>query len=221
MPTDEPVAGRCGARLTSGTGYCANPAGKNTDHLGHGQCSKHGGSTRNGRKAGARMRAEGMVGALIVEALGVVEEMPGHDQLGQAIRHAGAMALGFRWLLDELPVESEWSFEVRYGGGEGGAPVRWVNVQTSGLIGPDSKGQATLHPYEAAFEKWTKLHAQLLKVAHDIGMEERRQLLAERQVAVIGDALRSLVEGLGHELDDPVVVPIVEKSLRLIASAAA
>jgi hypothetical protein len=52
-------------------------------------------------------------------------------------------------------------------------------------------------------------------------MEERRQLLAERQVAVIGDALRSLVEGLGHELDDPVVVPIVEKSLRLIASAAA
>lgn len=36
---------------------CGNPAGKGTDHLGFGNCSSHGGSTRNGRKHAVSQQA--------------------------------------------------------------------------------------------------------------------------------------------------------------------
>jgi hypothetical protein len=160
------------------------------------------------------------MGELIEEALGDLEGVPGHEQLGQAIMHAGAMALVYRRLLDELPVESEWSFTEARGKGYG-QPVRWVSVTGTGAVGPNSSGELTIHPYEAAFQRWTKLHADLLKTAHSIGMDERRQAFAERQVTAIGDAIVKLVEGLGHELDDPEVVPVVEATLRMISATAA
>lgn len=221
MPDRTPQPGKCGARLTNGTGlYCGNGAGKGTDHYGVGQCYKHGGNTKNAIIHATRVAAENEMGFLIRDALGELDGVPGHEQLGMAIRHAGAMSLVYRRLLDELPVESEWSFLEVQGRGPH-APQRWVTVQETGLLGPDQHGQMQLHPYEAAFGRWTKLHAQLLKTAHDIGMEERRQAFAEAQVRAIGDAIVSMVESLGHQLDDPVVVPIVETTLRSIAGAAA
>jgi hypothetical protein len=62
MATREPIAGNCGAKLTNGSGlYCSNAAGKGTDHVGYGACSKHGGSTRNGQKNGQKLMAKAMV----------------------------------------------------------------------------------------------------------------------------------------------------------------
>lgn len=215
----EPIEGRCNARKTNGTGdLCRKTAGWGTDHTGFGRCVLHTGGTVNGRKHGARLRAQGMVGELIEEALGVVQAMSGVDQLVMAIEHAGAMSLGYRWLLDELPVESEWSFEVNHD--DKGSKQRFVKVTEAGLVGPDAQGQMKLHAYEEGYRHWTKLHAQLLKTAHDMGIEERRQALAETQVAQVGDAIRAIVEGLGRQLDDPEVVPIVERSLRIVAGAA-
>jgi hypothetical protein len=218
----EPISGRCNARRNDGSGLlCRNRAGKGTDHVGFGQCYKHGGATVSGRKNGARLAAEATVGELVVEALGELDGVPGHEQLGMAIMHAGAMALVYRRLLDELPVESEWSFQRVESHGQFSTPQRWVTVSKTGLAGPDQHGQLQLHPYEAAFARWTKLHASLLKTAHDIGMEERRQAFQETQVRTITDALIALVESLGHDLDDPKVVPIVDATLRSIAGAAA
>lgn len=47
----------CGARRKNGK-PCRRPAGWGTGHPGFGQCKLHGGSTRHGEKAGARLIAE-------------------------------------------------------------------------------------------------------------------------------------------------------------------
>jgi len=41
----------CNARKTDGSGYCQQPSGWGTDHLGHGRCKYHGGDSPNGEKA--------------------------------------------------------------------------------------------------------------------------------------------------------------------------
>lgn len=38
----------CGAKLKNGSGYCTQPAGWGTDHVGEGRCKLHGGSTPRG-----------------------------------------------------------------------------------------------------------------------------------------------------------------------------
>lgn len=164
----------------------------------------------------ARTRALGEVGALIAEALGVIETMSGTEQLVAAINHAGAMALSYRWLLDELPVRSEWSWtEVE---GPQGSRTRWVTIDEGGLIGPDAQGNQKLHAYEEGSRYWTTLHGKLLRTAADIGLEERRQRFQEDQVYTITTAIRAIVEGLGRDLDDPMVVPVVETALLAITA---
>lgn len=58
----------CGAKARSTGGVCQRPPGAGTDHLGYGRCSLHGGSTRNGRIHGARLRAEAEAARLGAEA---------------------------------------------------------------------------------------------------------------------------------------------------------
>ena len=182
-------------------------------------CRRHGGARAASRAAGAqrvaRERALGEVGQLIAEALDQTSAMSGVEQLTQAINYAGAMSTAYRWFLDELPVQSDWSF--REHTSDSGSVQRFVTVDTEGLVGPDAQGVQRLHAYEEGFRHWTALHGKLLRSAADIGLEERRQRFAEDQVQAIGAAIRSIVAGLGRELDDPEVVPVVETALRAIA----
>lgn len=185
-------------------------------------CRRHGGAQATARANGARRvareRALGEVGQLIAEALDQTAAMSGVEQLTQAINYAGAMSTAYRWLLDELPVQSEWSYEEHTS--DSGSVQRFVVVTEEGLVGPDAQGVQRLHAYEEGFRHWTALHGKLLKSAADIGLEERRQRFQEDQVASIGTAIRSIVAGLGRELDDPEVVPVVETALRAIAGPA-
>lgn len=185
-------------------------------------CKYHGGAQASARANGARRvareRALGEVGQLIAEALDQTAAMSGVEQLTQAINYAGAMSTAYRWLLDELPVQSEWSYEEHTS--DSGSVQRFVVVTEEGLVGPDAQGVQRLHAYEEGFRHWTALHGKLLKSAADIGLEERRQRFAQEQVAAIGAAIRSIVAGLGRELDDPEVVPVVETALRAIAGPA-
>lgn len=182
-------------------------------------CRAHGGGAPQNRKAAeAKMleeRVMGEVGQLLEEAHLQVAALSGADQLLAAINTAGSMALSYRWLLQQLPMESQWSWEEQHGGQ--GNPVRWVNIATDGLVGPDAKGQMRLHAYEEGLRYWTRLHGELLVKAAALGLEERRQLFEQDQVAKIGNAITALVAGLGRDLDDPAVVPVVETALRMIA----
>ena len=51
-PAAHPSKPRCGAKTRAG-GYCTQPAGWGTDHLGFGSCRIHSGNTPTGRMAGA------------------------------------------------------------------------------------------------------------------------------------------------------------------------
>jgi hypothetical protein len=185
-------------------------------------CDLHGGKSpwalAKVEERRARQMAMDQAGELIAEAMAEVEQLSGIDQLRTAINHAGAMSLAFRWLLDELPTRSRWSWEEV--DGAGGSRHRWVTVQEAGLVGPDAQGVLRMHPYEEGFRRWTELHARLLKSAADIGLDERRQRFAEDQVRAIGALVRHLVNGLGRDLDDPEVVPVVEAALALVAETA-
>lgn len=182
-------------------------------------CQTHGGAAPAARakaeRTMAKERALGEVGKLIAEALQQAEATSKIDQLGAAIDQAYAMWLGYRWLLDQLPVQSKWSFEEHTS--LAGSTQRFVVVETEGLVGPDAQGVQRLHAYEEGMRYWLALHGKLLKSAADIGLEERRQRFAQEQVASIGTAIRTIVQGLGRELDDPQVVPVVEQALRSIA----
>lgn len=208
-PDPERLARRgdpCGSHAMEGQTRCRLHGGKNPDALAKAE------------RTLAKERALGEVGQLIAETLEVAQSTAKIDQLGQAIDHAYAMWLGFRWLLDQLPVESKWSYEEHTS--DTGSVQRFVKVETEGLVGPDAQGVQRLHAYEEGMRYWLALHGKLLKMAADIGLEERRQRFAQEQVASIGAAIRSIVAGLGRELDDPEVVPVVEAALRAIAGPA-
>ncbi len=182
-------------------------------------CDQHGArAPQNIRAAAKRLatqQATHEAGALLAEAELAIEGMSLADQLVQAIQRAGAMALSYRWLLDQLPHEATWRWE-EHRSAEG-APTRWVEVADQGLLGPNARGELQLHAYEEGHRYWTTLHGKLLIEAARLGLDERRQLFAEQQVATMGDAVVELVEGLGMDLADPAVVPVVEAFLRKVA----
>lgn len=186
-------------------------------------CFLHAGISRAKAKAKAHeVRAHaaalGEAGSLIAQALGVVEEQSNPEQLQAAINRAGAMALAYEWLVSELPARSTWHHETALT--SAGSVQRLVVIDDEGMVGPDQHGNQKLHAYEEGLRHWTKLHGDLLRTAAAIGLEDRRQRFAEAQVRAVTGAIRHLVTGLGAELDDPKVVPVVEQALLMIASDA-
>lgn len=182
-------------------------------------CRYHGGGAPQSRAAGQRRQQEqlalGEVGRLRQRALTEVQGRTGVEQLIASIDDAAAMALSYRMLLDSLPERSEWSWVQPPQFGEG-APVRWVVVTAEGRVGPDDKGNQRLHVYEEAYRWWSAEHVRRLKVAADIGLEEKRLELHRDHVRRVTDVVRALVTGLGRQLDDPDVVPVVQKALELM-----
>lgn len=180
-------------------------------------CHKHGGGSPQAKANAAERRtaaaAEGRAGSLLAECYGEIAEMSGPQQMLDAIVFAGSMARAYRTLLAELPEQATWHWEPD--GSEKGADR--VNITEQGWVGPDARGQQATHVYEQRALHWTKLHADLLKTAHDMGIAEQEQARRERYATSVGDAIRTLVAGLGRELNDPEVVPLVERSLQIIA----
>lgn len=184
--------------------------------LGLEVCKVHGGNSPNALKGGqvrVAWRLIGEAGGLLEEAYGEVQVMTGPEQVLDGILYAGAMARSYRWLLGELPIKSEWSWVP--GGTEEGAER--VSVSEEGWVGPDARGQQRLHAYEEGARHWTKLHADLLAAAHKMGIEEANSASRQEFASSAAQAIRALVAGLGRDLDDPEVVPVVEGALRLIA----
>jgi hypothetical protein len=83
----------CGAKKRGSAGTCRLPAGHGTDHPGFGACSRHAGSTTNGKKAAARMMAE---------ELGAAAQIDPHVALERAVAKANALLTIFEGRVAEL-----------------------------------------------------------------------------------------------------------------------
>lgn len=69
--------------------------------------------------------------------------------------------------------------------------------QLAGLWGPDHLGDASPHVLVNLLGEWTDRQAKLAKVALDANVDEQRTRLAERQVALIEDAVNAALDAAG------------------------
>lgn len=78
---------------------CGNRAGKATDHVGFGYCSRHGGSSPNGRKHGAKLAA-----VAAMRDAGEVDTNP-LDAMLYTVRRASQLAMLYRVQAEAVDLE--------------------------------------------------------------------------------------------------------------------
>lgn len=180
---------RCGARNRSG-GTCGLPAGHGTDHVGAGRCRLHGGRSPSGRKAAQRQQA----------------------------LHAAA-TYGLARDVDPVTALLE---ELHRTAGH----VAWLGTLIANLgTGDDLKqrapgaGGALIEAPSVWVELYHRERAHLTRVAKtcvDVGIEERRVRLAERQGLLLAEAIRGILGDLGVA-DRPETPEVVRRHLMLVA----
>jgi hypothetical protein len=207
---------KCGAETRSG-GNCGRPKGWGTDHVGFGNCKLHAGSTPNGRKHGARLRAMGEFGSLLEECGVLVEGRSHFDALTDALDRAGRMVVAWGLKVEELDDDSKWEYvEVK---GPQGSRQRWVTVEKLGVVGPNAQGEQRIHVAVEQYGLWLDRYGRLAKMAADLGLEDRRVRVEERQADLLGQAVEAMLAELGV---DPVKGrKVLAKQLRLIEGGSA
>lgn len=104
MPAAGPSKKLCGATTKGGT--CRNVAGKGTDHLGHGTCSRHLGNSPNHNIAAEREQARQ---ACDLFGLEMADRDPGEVLLGEVTRTCRSIA----WHETELALALQGEDEER------------------------------------------------------------------------------------------------------------
>lgn len=190
---------KCGRHRRRSDELCTMPAGWGTDHVGHGACKLHGGSSPTGRKHAQVAQAREAVSRHALP----LDVDPITALLDEVKRAAGAVA----WLWDQVCALDPDGL-IR-----GTRSIKRVN-------GPD--GSTTTTEVGPAVHLWWQLWGQerdrLRVVSRDAlaaGIEERRVRMAEHQGALLADGL----EWLLRELDmasDPRAADAVLRMLRAL-----
>jgi hypothetical protein len=162
----------------------------------HGQtkCRSHGGASSQA-KAAAEKRVERAKVERQVAALGLV--VPKEVDPATMLLDEVAMAAGYVNLLAGL-VERE---------GEDGL-TQW------------GVGGRTESAYWSMLTEQRKMLLNAAKACIAAGIAERQVRLAEDQGRLLADVVRTIVTGLGRDLNDPEVRRVVEPALRLVPRAA-
>ncbi len=197
--------GLCGAQKTDGSGTCRHRAGWGTDHVGYGQCRKHGGATRNGRRHGQKAAAQQAIHRLegqLTERLNAAA--PNYDNpiegLLEVVARTGAMMRMCGDLVGQL------------------APGRNRRDQdVEGLYGPDHLGDDTSHVLVDLYGTWSDRHAKACKAAVDAGVAEAYVRIAQRQGELIVKVIEGVLDDLGVDRT-PEVTESVGRHLRLVGS---
>lgn len=159
-------------------------------------CQSHGGFTPSVRAAAARNYAR-------EQALAATHK-GSFGELRAEMREQLAGLTGDQQLTAMLAETGSWMLTYQ---------VLLDGLDITGLL---VAGQ--VHPYDEALRKWTREHGILLKHAADISLEARRQAFREDQQQRIINATSGLLQGLGHDLNDPAVVPHVHEFVRALAA---
>lgn len=223
-----PIDGRCNSRKTDGSGLCRNGAGKGTDHVGFGQCLKHGGRTTNGRKHGAALMTDARVAEMLADYQPGLDEVDPHSDLLEVV----ALTTGMRRVLTELvgelapagtPAYIEYPIESETGDVKVGQPT-YRPADPAGIYGPDHKGDGKPHVLVEMLRQWTAENAKAAKLAIDAGIDERRVRIVEEQAEQLGAVVRavaaSLIGRVGELVDDARVVRDLNTQLPTIIRGA-
>lgn len=166
----------CGAKTRAG-GKCKRPAGAGTDHVGHGRCKLHGGSSPNGRKHAAREQAHEL--ALL---LGDGISIEPHEALLKCVRLAAAEVGFFTARIEGLQLED-------------------VTVRPRTDKESDDGYEKKLAPAELNLWVQERIRAvdrlaRYSKLAIDAGIAERQVRIAEQFGETIATLLRGVLEDL-------------------------
>ncbi len=186
MTTDGLAKPKCEATTRAG-GKCGRPAGWGTDHVGRGRCKLHGGSTPAHKKAVAKQDA-----AELVRVYGMPVETTHQEAAEQELWRAQGIVT---WLSREV---SRLEADAAYGPVGGG---QWSD--------PRQEPHVWINQLGAERDRL----ARVIRLCHDLGMDERHVRLAEQQGMQIAGILRVLVTELGLALDDPNVQRAVRAAL--------
>lgn len=206
----------CAAKTKRGT--CRNVAGKGTDHLGVGRCSRHGGNTRNHKRAAAKELAR-----IELNLLGLpVEDIDPGTALLEEVARTRRNVRALEELLADVPTHPEPDrfvapdLEDETAGhwvrGEPGLYGRTYHV--SGL----PTGEAKLNVLLVWLIDERKHLVAATAAALRAGIDERQVRLAERQGEQMAEILRGVLADLGV-LDHPEAATVVRRHLALAASA--
>lgn len=209
-------AKHCGGICQDGE-RCTRGKGERTDHPGFGHCWIHFGRTDNDAKHAAKERAWGEFGALVAEQRIKVEGRSHYDVLTESLADIGAIVEALKVLLAEQDVNAEWHWE-EVKGPQGGK-ARWVIVDTEGLIGVDAQGQQRISALLDELGKYLTMYVRTAKVAAELGLEDRRVRVEERQADMLAEVLDAVFAELG--VDPAAGRKVVARRLRLIEGSAA
>lgn len=159
----------CGARKHQGEGTCKRPPGWGTDHVGHGRCKLHGGSTVDQGKAARAAKAE----AEARTVLATLDVSPVENPLdalkrlaGQAVAWQEALAVCVNRLGDRF----------RYEGVAGGEQLR-----------------SEMALYERAMDRC----GQILGLIAKLNIDERLAVISEKQAEVVITAIDAALAHAG------------------------
>lgn len=162
-------------------------------------CKAHGGASRNARAAAAVRAAKadalGEVGHLLTECGVTIAGRTHVEALDDALTRAGQMVMALGILVEGLDIPGD-------------------NDDDRVLWGPDHQGDNRPHILVDLYGQWLDRHGRLIKIAADLGIEERRVAIDEaRAQAVVGAVLRGIQDA---GVDTPQVRAAVADRLRTL-----
>jgi DNA-binding TFAR19-related protein (PDSD5 family) len=170
---------RCGGTNRQG-GPCELAAGQGTDHVGHGNCLHHGGSTPNGIKHAASKRAESLMATY-----GLPRDITPAAALLEEVRYAAGHVAWLRGKVAELePDALTW----------GVAEI--AHKQATEFGGTDTTERAALNTWLEAYHRERRYLLDVSKAALAAGVEERLVQLAEAQGLAVVTVLARVFDRL-------------------------
>jgi hypothetical protein len=186
-----PVEGKCNSRKTDGSGRCRHEAGWGTDHVGEGQCRKHGGNTSSARKSAAKKRQARELSELMAAERELLGDNPDP--------HEGVMEV----------VLWRWAYR------------RVIEGLVEELLDRTRGKAAALHDEErphvliAMLHEATEAHLKACRIAIESGIAERQLRLEEDRVELLARVIRGVLVELGV-WDQPETPGVVKRHLRSV-----
>lgn len=196
----EPEYPPCGSKLRNKPGSCRRPAGWGTSHPGTGTCKLHGGSTRSHV---ARAQQEAAREACATYGL-PVDGDPGEILLEEEARTNGHVKWLAAFIRQQDPRALVWMVTEETARGSGQFP------------GVDVRRSAAPSVWLELYQKERRHLVEVSRTIIVLGLEARRELRLERELAATMQILYGAAHALGHQPNDPAVRAILLQQVRAV-----